>query len=103
MLPGNVWPGPNILDGVGGIDVYLVSLGRASSRQVCREGVQYFEQLGDGCTSLRGILLLMSSKHLWLCCSDAESCPTLYDPMACSTPGFPVLHHLPEFTQTHVH
>ena len=24
-------------------------------------------------------------------------------PMDCSTPGFPVLHHLPEFAQTHVH
>ena len=28
---------------------------------------------------------------------------TLYDPMDCSTPGFPVLHHLPEFAQTHIH
>ena len=26
-------------------------------------------------------------------------CPTLCDPMDCSTPGFPVLHHLPEFAQ----
>ena len=30
-------------------------------------------------------------------------CPTLCDPMDCSTPAFPVLHHLPEFPQTHVH
>ena len=30
------------------------------------------------------------------CCSVAQSCPTLCDPMACSTPGFPVLCHLPE-------
>ena len=37
------------------------------------------------------------------CCSVAQSCPTLCNPMDCSTPGFPVLHHLPEFTQTHVH
>ena len=28
---------------------------------------------------------------------------TLCDPMDCSMPGFPVLHHLPEFAQTHVH
>ena len=28
---------------------------------------------------------------------------TLCDPMDCSTPGFPVLHYLPEFAQTHVH
>ena len=32
-----------------------------------------------------------------------QSCPTLFDPMGCSTPGFPVLHQLPELTQTHVH
>ena len=32
-----------------------------------------------------------------------KSCLTLCDPMHCSTPGFPVLPHLPEFTQTHVH
>ena len=35
--------------------------------------------------------------------SDAQSCPTLYDPVDCSTPGCPVHHQLPEFTQTHVH
>ena len=29
--------------------------------------------------------------------SVAQSCPILCDPMDCSTPGFPVLHHLPEF------
>ena len=36
-------------------------------------------------------------------CSVAQSCPTLCDPMDCSTPGLPVHHQLPEFTQTHVH
>ena len=35
--------------------------------------------------------------------SVAQSCPTLCDPMNCSTPDFPVHHQLPEFTQTHVH
>ena len=35
--------------------------------------------------------------------SVAQSCPTLCNPMNCSTPGLPVHHHLPEFTQTHVH
>ena len=38
-----------------------------------------------------------------VCCSVAKSCPTLCDPKDCSTPGFPVLHLLPEFAQTHVH
>ena len=36
-------------------------------------------------------------------CSVAQSCPTLCNPMDCSTPGFPVHHQLPELTQTHVH
>ena len=35
--------------------------------------------------------------------SVTQSCPTLCDPMNCSTPGLPVHHHLQEFTQTHVH
>ena len=34
--------------------------------------------------------------------SVAQSCPTLCDPMNRSTPGFPVHHQLPEFTQTQV-
>ena len=35
--------------------------------------------------------------------SVTQSCSTLCDPMDCSTPGFPVLQHLPEFAQIHVH
>ena len=35
--------------------------------------------------------------------SVTQSCPTLCDPMNCSTPGLPVYHQLPESTQTHVH
>ena len=35
--------------------------------------------------------------------SSVQSCPTPCDPMDCRTPGFPVHHQLPEFTQTHVH
>ena len=33
--------------------------------------------------------------------SVAKSCPTLCNLMDCNMPGFPVLHHLKEFTQTH--
>ena len=35
--------------------------------------------------------------------SVVQSCPTLCNPMNCNTPGLPVHHQLPEFTQTHVH
>ena len=37
------------------------------------------------------------------CCSVTKSCPTLCNPMDCSIPGFPVLHYLLEFAQTHDH
>ena len=37
------------------------------------------------------------------CCSVTKSCPPLCKPMNCSTPGFSVLHYLPEFAQTQVH
>ena len=36
------------------------------------------------------------------CCSVAQLCLTLCDPINCSTPGFPVLHCLPAFAQTPV-
>ena len=42
--------------------------------------------------------------HLFpCCCSVAQSCLTLCDPMDCSTPDFLVPYHLPELAQTHVH
>ena len=41
----------------------------------------------------------------WICCCcwATKSCPTIWNPMDCSTPGFPILHCLPEFAQTYVH
>jgi len=50
-------------------------------------------------------LLLQVELCLFNCCcfSVSQSCPTLCAPMDYSMPGFPVLHHLPEFAQTHVH
>ena len=38
-----------------------------------------------------------------LCCSAAQSYPTLCNPVECSMPGLPVPHHLLEFAQVHVH
>ena len=40
--------------------------------------------------------------HAGCRCSVAKLCLTLCDPMDCSTPGFPVLHHFSEFAQIHV-
>ena len=41
--------------------------------------------------------------HLYCYCSVTQSCPALCNPTDCSMPGFPVLHHLLQLTQTHVH
>ena len=55
------------------------------------------------------LYMLIHVKHLQECLSSvqfssvAQLCPTLCNPMNCSTPGLPVQHQLPEFTQTHVH
>ena len=55
-------------------------------------------------------LWVSSHIHTWLLESPSvqfssvtQSCPTLCNPMKCSTPGLPVHHQFPEFTQTHVH
>ena len=49
-------------------------------------------------------VLAIPTRHLLehCCFLVAESCSTLCRLMDCSTPGFPVLHYLPEFAQTHV-
>ena len=48
--------------------------------------------------------MFQRTENHWECCfcySVAKSCPTLFDLMDCSIPGFPVLHYLPELAQTH--
>ena len=41
--------------------------------------------------------------YVSICFSVTQSCLSLCNPMNCSTLGFPLLHHLPELAQTHVH
>ena len=41
--------------------------------------------------------------RLLLLFSDKVESNVFFDPMDCSMPGFPILHYLPEFVQTHVH
>ena len=50
---------------------------------------------------------VVSELRVWVlwdvcCCSVAQLCLTICDPMNYSMPGFPVPHHLPELAQTHV-
>ena len=46
---------------------------------------------------------IIAPQNMYQFSSVAQSHPTLCSPMNCSTPGLPVHHQLPEFTQTHVH
>ena len=59
---------------------------------------------GKGTVSLDKCLVIpQKGKHrITICCSVAQLCLTLCDPVDCSTPGFPVLHYLVEFAQIHV-
>ena len=50
----------------------------------------------------KGIKILKKA-YAYCCCSVAQLCLTPCDPMHCNTSGFPVLHHLLEFAQIHVH
>ena len=59
-------------------------------------------------TKIKIIVIISSFSMKWknqrrCCCSVAKSCPTLCVSMDWSKPGFPVLHHPPEFGQIHVH
>ena len=48
-------------------------------------------------------LYLVHLRILLCCCSAVKLCPTLCNPVDCSTPGFPIFHQLSELAQTHVH
>ena len=54
-------------------------------------------------TGFRQMAHTCFGRMLTCCCSVAQSWPTLCDLRDCSMPGFPVLHQLLEFNQTHVH
>ena len=48
------------------------------------------------------MIIYSEHKNIFQFSSVVQWCPTLWDPMNRSTPGLPVHHQLPEFTQTHI-
>ena len=58
---------------------------------------------GWWCLPLQFLGRVSEESMYYCCCSVTKSCPTLCDPMDYRTPGLPVLHHLLELAQTHVH
>ena len=63
------------------------------------------EKLFQSCSIKASALITLGKVSLQssYCCSVANSCPTLCNPMNCSTPSSPVLHYLLEFAQIYVH
>ena len=61
----------------------------------------WYSFLLEGLSSIHGSLLMYSWISLFSFSSSVMS--DSLNPMNCSAPGFPVLHHLPEFAQIHVH
>ena len=92
-------------DGAGGGVRWLVRLTlipycvrqKASGNLLCSAGSS---AQGTGMESQEGGDICESSVQL---SSVPQACPTLCDPMGCSTPGLPVHHQLPELTQTHIY
>ena len=73
-----------------------IKLGTEDNKEIYERLLFYFNLYNISCNSY-------SFNQLYCCCLVTKSCTTLCNPMDCSTPGFPVLHYVPEFTQTHVH
>ena len=48
-------------------------------------------------STLQLFILCLSPSYHCSCCSVTKLCPTLCDPVDCSTPGSPILQYLPEF------
>ena len=76
----------------------LHHVGSSSSRSGCHI-FQFIQSQHLSAKCLPFYLHLWELIFSWV----AQSCPTLYDPMDCSVPGFPVHQQLPQLAQTHVH
>ena len=88
------------------IKSFLHGLGLIALTQICPSFpwcALYHRDLTPWSICIKFLLLNYQSCFSDQIRSVAQSCLTLCDPMNRSTPGLPVHHRLPEFTQTHVH
>ena len=78
------------------IDLLIIAF-EISGRHLLGLGVGLHLKIGYWCW------LQIIFWHSFHCCSVTKLCLALWDLRDCSRPGFPVLHHLPEFAENHVH
>ena len=95
MCPYSPWNSPGQSTGVGSLSLLQGIFPTQGSNQVSCIAGRFFTSWSTRKANHFVVSVQFSSV--------AQSCPTLCDPMNHSTPGLPVHHQLPEFTQTHVH
>ena len=88
-------PGSSLL--LGMVCIYLSSSHVQTHTYVCMRERSYI------CVHTHYVHTYVFHPLHGCCCSVAQWGLILCNPMGCSTPGFPILYHLPEFAQTHVH
>ena len=106
LWAGHRWVGILLLDQARAVCLFSVGQYLNCKHPILVKEVflwKIFAILGRWCAGSMAPII-----HLWVkiwscCCSVTQLGPTLCNPMDCSMPGFPVLHHLPELAQTHVH
>ena len=72
--------------------IQIMMKNRVSSERLCWKSFKAIDQQRISNFLILGLL----------CCSVTKLCLTLCDPMDCNMPGFPILHYILEFAQTHV-
>ena len=100
LSPGT-WASPVARHGLWGTQASAVVAHGLSCPAACLESSQTSDQTRVPCIG-RQFLNHWTTNSVQFS-SVAQSCLTLCDPMNHSTPGLPVHHQLPEFTQTRVH
>ena len=89
--------------------IFCVYIKISIKRQALILNICFFKEFSISCKNLKlstlkeGRNTLTYKSPLLSLFVITKLCPTLCDPMDCSTSGFPVLHYLLEFPQTHVH
>ena len=92
------------LEAITSASTYYISGAHPYNLSPCAGGIQCYKHSLLSHLDCQKVWRKESSVLIYICsCSVAKLHLTLHVPVDCSTPGFPVLHHLTELAQTHVY